>query len=64
MSNYEHDTPHDLTKRHLIDCIADLSEARNKLFSNHEELVQLRTELYDLKNEQFRTKTELLVTKQ
>ena len=64
MVDYEHETPHDLTKRHLIDCIADLSEAKTELAANHEELVRLRTQLFDIKNEQLRTNTELLVTKQ
>ena len=47
MADYDHDTQHDLTKRHLIDCIVDLIEVKTELAANHKDFVQLRTQLFD-----------------
>ena len=64
MTDYEHDTQHDATKRLLLDCIAELTELNTELSDLREELSSVRSELLDKTVKSEKKCKELQDTKQ
>ena len=64
MTEYEHDTQHDCTKRILIGCLGELDEVKSELSALREELSSVRTELLDKTLQSEKKDEELQDTKQ
>jgi len=64
MTDYEHDTQHDCTKRILIDCLGELDEVKSELSALREELSSVKTQLSDKTLQSEKKDEELRDTKQ
>ena len=59
MTDYEHDTTHDATKRLLIDCIGEIDQVKTENSANIETLSSVRTEVVETKQELHNTIKQL-----